>query len=114
MSMRFRYYDNLRVFNIVARHGSFSSAAEELHLTKGAVSHQIRQLESELGFAVFTRLPRGISLTSNGQNLLAATMSAFVGLEQKIEEFRLADTRTLTIGVTTYFGFVRLKFWLIF
>ena len=102
--MRFRHFDNLRVFNIVARHGSFSSAAEELHLTKGAVSHQIRQLEAELGFDLFKRLPRGISLTPNGRELLAATQSAFDGLEKKIDELRQSKSRTLTIGVTTYFA----------
>jgi len=102
--MRFRHFDNLRVFNIVARHGSFSSAAEELHLTKGAVSHQIRQLETELGFDLFKRLPRGISLTPNGRELLGATQSAFGGLEKKIDELRQSKSRTLTIGVTTYFA----------
>jgi len=102
--MRFRHFDNLRVFNIVAQHGSFSSAAEELHLTKGAVSHQIRQLEAELEFDLFKRLPRGISLTPNGQELLGATQSAFGGLEKKIEDLRQSRSRTLTIGVTTYFA----------
>lgn len=102
--MRFRHFDNLRVFNIVARHGSFASAADELHLTKGAVSHQVRQLEAELGFTVFDRLPRGISLTSKGRELLATTNSAFGHLEQKISELRLEQTRALTIGVTTYFA----------
>lgn len=102
--MRFRHFDNLRVFNIVAQHGSFSSAAEELHLTKGAVSHQIRQLEAELEFDLFKRLPRGISLTTRGQELLGATQSAFGGLEKKIEDLRQSRSRTLTIGVTTYFA----------
>jgi len=102
--MRFRHFDNLRVFNIVAQHGSFASAADELHLTKGAVSHQVRQLEVELGFAVFDRLPRGISLTSKGRELLATTNSAFGHLEQKISELRQEQTRALTIGVTTYFA----------
>jgi len=100
--MRFRHFDNLRVFNIVAQHGSFASAADELHLTKGAVSHQVRQLEMELEFAVFDRLPRGISLTSKGRELLTTATSAFGHLEQKISELRLEKTRTLTIGVTTY------------
>lgn len=104
MEMRFRHFDNLRVFNIVARHGSFASAAEELHLTKGAVSHQIRQLEQELGFALFERLPRGISLTPNGQELLATATAALTHVEQKISALRLEKTRTLTIGVTTYFA----------
>ncbi len=102
--MRFRHFDNLRVFNIVAEHGSFSSAAEELHLTKGAVSHQIRQLEAELEFDLFKRLPRGISLTPKGQELLGATQTAFGGLEKKIEDLRQSNSRTLTIGVTTYFA----------
>lgn len=102
--MRFRHFDNLRVFNIVAQHGSFSSAAEELCLTKGAVSHQIRQLEAELEFDLFNRLPRGISLTPKGQELLVATQSALGGLEKKIGELRQSNARTLTIGVTTYFA----------
>lgn len=102
--MRFRHFDNLRVFNIVARHGSFASAADELHLTKGAVSHQVRQLEAELGFAVFDRLPRGISLTPRGSELLVTTSSAFGHLEQKISELRQEHGRALTIGVTTYFA----------
>ncbi|MDA4847978.1 LysR substrate-binding domain-containing protein [Hoeflea poritis] len=102
--MRFRHYDNLRVFTIVAQHGSFSSAADELRLTKGAVSHQMRQLEAELGFAVFQRHARGISLTSKGQELLATVQAAFENVEQRIAEMRHADNRTLTIGVTTYFA----------
>ncbi|WP_136657804.1 LysR substrate-binding domain-containing protein [Nitratireductor sp. XY-223] len=102
--MRFRHYDNLRVFTIVARHGSFASAADELLLTKGAVSHQMRQLEAELGFAVFKRHARGISLTSKGQELLATVHSAFETVEQRIAEMRHSDSRTLTIGVTTYFA----------
>jgi DNA-binding transcriptional LysR family regulator len=102
--MRFRHFDNLRVFNIVAKHSSFSSAAEELHLTKGAVSHQIRQLEAGLEFDLFKRLPRGISIAPKGRDLLAATQSAFEGVEKKINELRLSRSRTLTIGVTTYFA----------
>ncbi|MDF1608471.1 LysR substrate-binding domain-containing protein [Hoeflea sp. YIM 152468] len=102
--MRFRNYDTLRTFNLVARHGSFASAADELHLTKGAISHQMRQLESELGFAVFRRLPRGIVLTQRGHELLAVSQSAFETVEQQIDDLRRRQTRALTIGVTTYFA----------
>ena len=102
--MNFRYYHNLRVFNVVAGYDSFSSAGEELHLTKGAISHQIRQLEMELGFPLFQRHPRGISLTANGKDLLATTQTSFENVEQKIKTLRQTDWRTLTIGVTTYFA----------
>jgi DNA-binding transcriptional LysR family regulator len=60
--MRFRNFDSLRIFCVVARHGSFSSAALELNLTKGAVSYQIRELELVLGFDLFDRFARGVSL----------------------------------------------------
>lgn len=102
--MKFKHYNNLQILNIVARHGSFSSAAEELNLTKGAVSHQIKQLESELGFEVFKRLPRGIKLTSHGQELLLTSRVAFEGIDQRISELQSLNTKTLTIGVTTYFA----------
>lgn len=102
--MRFRFYENLRTFCVVARHGSFSSAADELHLTKGAISHQIRQLEEELGFALFRRLPRGVALSSKGQALLGASQAAFQSMENAISDLRDFESRNLTIGCSTYFA----------
>ena len=45
----------LRTFEAAARHQNFSRAANELHLTHGAISHQIKALERELGVALFHR-----------------------------------------------------------
>lgn len=57
----------LRSFEAAARLGSFSAAAGELNLTPAAVSQQIGLLEKHLGEALFTRLPRGVTLTDHGQ-----------------------------------------------
>ena len=50
----------LRAFEATARHLSFSKAAEELHVTPAALSHQIRGLEDVLGLKLFVRRPRSI------------------------------------------------------
>lgn len=102
--MRLRQYDNLRNFVIAARHGSLASAAEELCLTKGALSHQIRNLEQDLGFALFTRHSRGVRLSDKGQSLLVSCQSAFDQIEQRVEELNGNTEQTLTIGTTTYFA----------
>lgn len=102
--MRFRQFDSLRTFTVVAACGGFAAAAERLNLTKGAVSYQIRQLEEALGFALFTRLPRGVALTPRGKVLQAAAGRAFDGLEAEIRRLQAADTPTLVIGVTSYFA----------
>jgi len=60
----------LRTFEAVARHLSFTQAAEELALTQSAVSHQIRGLEEHLGARVFQRRHRGIELAPDGRTLL--------------------------------------------
>jgi LysR family glycine cleavage system transcriptional activator len=57
----------LYVFEAAARLGSFTHAAAELHVTQTAVSHQIKQLEAELGAALFLRTGRGLVLTTIGQ-----------------------------------------------
>jgi LysR family glycine cleavage system transcriptional activator len=57
----------LRAFEAAARHLSFLKAAEELHVTPGAVSQQVKALEEELGVTLFRRLPRGVLLTDAGQ-----------------------------------------------
>ncbi|MBI6630384.1 LysR substrate-binding domain-containing protein [Pontibaca salina] len=100
--MRFRNYDNLRLFNIVARHMSLTAAAEELHLTKGAVSYQIARLEEELGFSVFMRRHRGIDLTDKGRRLWHVSQAAFNALEREISVLRETDPSRITIGLSTY------------
>ena len=59
-------FRQLRVFESVARHSSFTRAAEELHLTQPAVSMQIKQLEENLGIALFEHLKKKIYLTEAG------------------------------------------------
>ena len=51
-------FNSLRAFEAAARHLSFKKAAEELHVTPAAVSHQIKLIEDSLGVALFHRLTR--------------------------------------------------------
>lgn len=69
--------ETLRAFDAAARTGSFSAAAEELHLTHGAVSRQIAKLEGWLGLKLFDRGARGVKLTLEGNRLHLRTMEAF-------------------------------------
>lgn len=63
----------LRAFEAAARHRSFSRAGDELHVTHAAISHQIKNLESWFGTALFHREGRGVRLTSVGETLFAGT-----------------------------------------
>jgi DNA-binding transcriptional LysR family regulator len=60
----------LEYFAAVARHGSFTRAADELWITQSALSQQVRRLEAELGVALLRRTPRGAELTPAGEELL--------------------------------------------
>jgi len=62
---------HLRTIVAVARHGSFSKAADELHLAQSAVSQQVRRLEGELAVEVFRRSSRSVALTAEGEVILA-------------------------------------------
>ncbi|MDQ0143065.1 LysR family transcriptional regulator [Cupriavidus necator] len=70
----------IRFFEAAARHESFARAAQELHLTHGAVSRQIRQLEDTLGVPLFERRNRGVFLTEAGRVLFAAATQSIEGL----------------------------------
>ncbi|WP_454738979.1 LysR family transcriptional regulator [Cupriavidus necator] len=77
----------IRFFEAAARHESFVRAAQELHLTHGAVSRQIRQLEETLGVALFERRNRGVFLTEAGRTLFAAatqSMEVLAGAAARI------------------------------
>jgi LysR family glycine cleavage system transcriptional activator len=66
----------LRTFEAAARHSSFTRAAEELHVTQGAVSRQVQALEDRLGVVLFDRAGRRLALSSEGRLLAHATTDA--------------------------------------
>ncbi|HEK1688222.1 TPA: LysR family transcriptional regulator [Pseudomonas putida] len=67
----------LRAFEATARLNSVSQAAEQLHVTHGAVSRQIKVLEEHLGVALFVKDGRGVKLTDAGARLRDASFDAF-------------------------------------
>jgi len=76
----------LRVFESAARHLSFTDAAQELHITQGAVSHQIKALEVWLGFALFERRARRLRLTRGGERYAAALGGVFAQIVRATQE----------------------------
>ena len=71
-------------FEAVARLGSVTRAAEELMVSPSAVSQQIKQLEEWLGFRLFVRLPRRLTLTDEGARLKAAVGPAYEAVDLEI------------------------------
>ncbi len=78
----------LRCFEAAARLESFSRAADELHLTHGAVSRAVRSLEDDLGLPLFDRRSRRVFLTASGVRLRAAVAEAFAGIAAATQELR--------------------------
>jgi LysR family glycine cleavage system transcriptional activator len=67
----------LRSFEAAARHQSFTRAADELCVTQGAVSHQVKALEAALGLKLFNRERQGLVITEAGHDYLAVVRDAF-------------------------------------
>ena len=82
-------------FTVVAKHMSFTKAAEDLCITQSAVSHRIRCLEQELGFPLFHRLTRKIILTEEGKTLYGALDAS---LKQIHETIRNIQPRILPVS----------------
>ena len=76
----------LRAFEATARHLSFSKAAEELHVTPAALSHQIRGLEDLLGLKLFVRRPRSIELTEAARLIQPGIRTGFESLRVAIDQ----------------------------
>ena len=95
----------LRAFEAGARHLSFTKAAEELHVTQAAVSHQVKALEEHLGYPLFKRMTRKLGLTEQGRVLFPVVSEAFLRIAEAADDLRSAgDSRTLSVSVTPAFG----------
>ena len=86
----------LRAFHQVALTGSFSRAAEALHVTQPAISDQIRKLEEAYDTLLFNRLKRQVTLTWAGTALLAVTRRLFDAEDQALQ--LLTENRALQGG----------------
>lgn len=80
----------LRAFEAAARLESFTLAADELHLTPSAISHQVRGLETHFGRALFNRRNRRVELTSEGKRLLESLSRVFDAIQAACNEVALA------------------------
>jgi LysR family transcriptional regulator, low CO2-responsive transcriptional regulator len=94
----------LKVFESVARHLSFSRAAEELHLTQPAVSMQIKQLEDNVGLPLFEQMGKKIYLTDAGNELYyysRAISQQLADMELALDELKGLERGKLNISVVS-------------
>lgn len=102
---------NLRAFVLVAETGSFSQAAEQLHLTQPAVSKRVALLEEQLGTGLFDRIGRTISLTEAGRALLPHARTIQQELQnarQSVRDLSGEITGQLRLATSHHIGLHRL------
>lgn len=95
----------LRAFHLVAEHQSFARAAEKLFLTPSGLSVLIRELERQLGFRLFDRTTRRVTLTGYGSDLLAVSQPTLKTLDtamSRIEQAAKGRTRWISVGTTPW------------
>src|SRR5438128_6419121 len=103
--------DLLVGFEAAARHLSFTKAGAELYRTQSAVSRQIKELEDQLGVALFQRRHRALALTEPGHQLYAAAAQVLATMRSATERLRRQSGRRRPLSVTTTNSFAAL--WLI-
>src|SRR5258708_16564977 len=99
--MEFRH---LRYFVGVGEEQDFGGAAERVHVAQPALSRQIQDLERELGFALFDRLPRGVRLNEAGKLFLTDVRRILQDVDDaklRAERIALGKVGTLRIGIAT-------------
>ena len=89
----------ISVFETVARLGSFRAAADELHLTPSAVSHQIRVLEEELGVGLFVRESRGVKLAPAGTDYAERLHGLLDGVRTATDEVAARGRQQAKTGI---------------
>ena len=102
--------DLLQGFEAAARHLSFTKAGAELFLTQSAVSRQIKELEEQLGVALFHRRHRALVLTEAGQQLYAAAAQVLITMRSATSRLKATSGRK-PLSVTTTHSFAAM--WLI-
>ena len=98
MSVNLEYF---RIFFAVAKHQSITKAAEELSISRPAVSQELQKLEGQLGYSLFSRHPRGVRLTAEGTRLfhqIAPAIQILLDAEQQATAIRTLDYGSINIS----------------
>ena len=106
--MRSVTFRQLRVFTEVAKHLSFSRAAESLHLTPPAVTMQVKELERHVGLPMFERQGKQVQLTMAGEYFLVYAkrlLSTLKDADNVMARFKRVETGILTIGLLSTAGY---------
>jgi len=102
--------DSLRAFEAAARRLSFTEAAEELHVTQGAISQRVKSLELDLRVPLFRRLTRSLELTPWGERLFRGIRPGLDRIAHALAEFdQQSETGALTVSVLPSFA----RLWLL-
>lgn len=97
--------NSIRAFEAAGRHLSFSKAADELNVTPGAISQQIKNLEEFFDRPLFIRLPRNLQLSDKGKTLLPFASAALDQLNQGVYlTTKNSERAILNVSVTRSFG----------
>lgn len=105
-----RYYElpsltALAVFEATARHKSFKLAADELNVTTGAISRQIKAVEDEIGTPVFIRSNVGVQLTPAGEELYSVLAHSFARASETVQRIKRGQgTKSVTLACTNAFA----------
>jgi LysR family glycine cleavage system transcriptional activator len=95
----------LRAFEAAARHENFSRAADEIHVTHGAISHQVRALEAELGVPLFTRNGKRVAITPQGLRFAQTVRNAFEDIADGVQQVRAhSQQKRLTVSCLPSFA----------
>ena len=95
----------LAAFEAAARHASLTRAADELGVTPGAVSKQVKLLEEQIGRPLFVRLHRALQLTADGEVVAAAMQDAFERVSATLRQVaNSGGLRSVSIGSTMAFA----------
>lgn len=94
--------DQIRIFITLAKHNSFAEAAEELYISAPALIQQMNTLENSLGFKLFTRTNKGISLTESGSVFFERVLTIYHDWENLVQECRERAAVEKKIRIGTY------------
>jgi len=100
-------FNHLYYFYVVAKRGSFSQAAADLHISQSSISVQIKQFEGALGHTLFNRIKTGVELTESGQILFEYADGVFHDIERIQDALEAVEHQirgSISLGTVTSIG----------